>query len=211
MAGKRFFYILSKALVLPTVAVYLTNQFDLFAWIKQLQPGKSFDFSVAAYMAIAEATVFLLEDLYRQSSAKVDIIFYKHRDEENESNYPVVKIKKSNGVASIRCAIRLRGKPEKLRKLKVIMRFPEWVSSQGIFPYSTFENNELIIDFNSIIPQGSSEHNTNQDFQVPLTINIADGYLETSIVPEFQKCGPFKVFKPFLAKIESKGFRIKVS
>ena len=100
--------ILLKALLVPLIAVFFLNQFNVFEYITFVPEDYKFDVGLTLYLAILEALAEILEHLYSNALAEVECIFFQKAEDINIKNTPVfVCSDQTAGVTSISCKVQL--------------------------------------------------------------------------------------------------------
>lgn len=122
---------LLKAVAVPLTAVFILGKFNLFDFITFIPEDHRFDVGLTIYMAILESVILIVEDYIQKSEASISCIFYLKDDDKNPRYRPVVSLKsENNDVAYIKCHIKISGNLKKLRKTKILLDLPKWVSTQ---------------------------------------------------------------------------------
>ena len=151
--------VLIKAIFMPLIAVYAISKFNIFSYMTFVPEGYVFEAGITLYLAILEAVSELIEMAIESSRASVDVIFYKSISEKSLDNTPTIICDPETGVATLKCSIVLFGNVKRLRKCKLKIALPSWLSSQ---PRSnnrvlTYKENELTWDFEKLLPKGTKK------------------------------------------------------
>ena len=112
--------ILLKALLVPLIAVFFLNQFNVFEYITFVPEDYKFDVGLTLYLAILEALAEILEHLYSNALAEVECIFFQKAEDINIKNTPVfVCSDQTAGVTSISCKVQLKGNVKRLKNCRL--------------------------------------------------------------------------------------------
>lgn len=123
--------ILIKATILPIIAMFMLNKWNLCEYVTFIPEDYRFEAGLALYMAMLEAIAEFMEYFIVKASATITCTFYT--DERREDNHakPIVQMSdNSMGIASIWCHIILNGNYQKLLGAEVCLDIPQWFSAQ---------------------------------------------------------------------------------
>lgn len=200
---------LIKAIIAPIFAVYFLDKFNICNYLLFIPDDHKFDVGLSLYLAILEIGAEFSESLYSNAMAEIECIFYNDKDNKNINTIPNFVCDSDNdGVTNIYCEIKVKGNIKKLKKCKLIMNIPEWVTSQvsktnRVIQYS---DNKIIWSFNrflsdSAIADGSG---TGTTITFPLINSTKDEIMSEVIRPTLKK--PFRC--PGV-KLRTNGIRIQ--
>lgn len=209
MKASWWFRMLIKAIIAPVSAVYLLDKFNICDYLLFIPDDKKFDIGLSLYLAVLEIGAEFLENLYSNAVAEIECIFYSDKDNKNINTVPNFVCDSDNdGVTNIYCEVKVKGSIQKLKRCKLIMNIPEWVTSQvpktnRIIQYS---DNRIIWSFNkflsdSAIADGTS---TGTTISFPLINSTNDEIMSEVIRPTLKKS-----FRCFGVKLRTNGIRIQ--
>lgn len=123
--------VLLNAILAPILSMWALKQFNLFEFISLIPVDRQFDFGLTAYLALSEALLVYLETFAEKHTAQISCIFYSEKSFKDENNTPkIVCGQTSSHVAKIYCEIHISGNTALLRKAKLTLTIPSWVTSQ---------------------------------------------------------------------------------
>lgn len=204
--------ILLKALLVPLIAVFFLNQFNVFEYITFVPEDYKFDVGLTLYLAILEALAEILEHLYSNALAEVECIFFQKAEDINIKNTPVfVCSDQTAGVTSISCKVQLKGNVKRLKNCRLSLELPNWLTSQ--IPQNSqmmlYSGNTLIWKFDTILSANAivDEQSATVTTTIPLIRTKGDEILTVVLQPEL--LSPIKHFGVKLTtnsvKIQNRG------
>lgn len=123
--------ILIKAVVLPLIAMFILNKWNLCDYITFIPEDYRFEAGLALYMAILEAIAEFAEYFIAKASATITCTFYMDERHEDSHTRPSIQMSENSmGVASVWCHIILNGDYKKLLGTEVCLDIPQWFSAQ---------------------------------------------------------------------------------
>lgn len=122
--------ILLKAILIPIVAVLGLSKFNLFEYITFVPEEYQYEIGLTAYLALIETLYGVGESFIDSKKAKVVCVFFKSETDKDRKNIPSIICDETIGVATIDCYIELTGNLERLRKCKLQMQLPSWLTAQ---------------------------------------------------------------------------------
>lgn len=200
---------LIKAIITPISAVYFLDKFNICDYLLFIPDEHKFDVGLSLYLAVLEMGAEFLENLCSNTVAEIECVFYSDKDNKNINTIPhFVCDSDSDGVTNIYCEVKVKGNIQKLKKCKLIMDIPEWVTSQvpktnRVVQYS---DNRIMWSFNkflsdSAIADGSG---TGTTITFPLINSTKDEIMSEVIRPTLKK--PFYCLG---VKLRTNGIRIQ--
>ena len=179
------------ALIIPIASLFLISKFNLFSYFDFIPVDYRFEAGLGSYMfvldAIYEYIVALISDRY----TKITFIIYKTKNEMNIRNTPTVVCSESNsGVASFNCNVILEGNLKKLRKIKVLLPLPLWVTSQISQDDDSISSSTegVIWNFSKLLPSnGVYQQSIECTSKVPLIKNQNNNTLSIKVRPQLVK------------------------
>lgn len=123
--------ILIKAIVLPFIAMFMLNKWNLCDYVIFIPEDYRFEAGLALYMAILEAIAELAEYFIAKANATITCTFYTDERHEDSHTRPSIQMSENSmGVASVWCHIILNGDYKKLLGTEVCLDIPQWFSAQ---------------------------------------------------------------------------------
>lgn len=181
-----------KSLIIPIIVILCLNFFNLFNYITFVPIEYQYDVGLTVYLAVAEAIYTLIKKQIEQKQAIVRCIFYSTDVDKNIKTDPsIVCADATDGVASIRCHIELKGNLKRLRKCNINLNLPEWLSSQAnasdmILNYS---ENQLNWEFENLLPKyGDGEQKAEYNSKISFIRSTENSNLSITLKPHMNKC-----------------------
>lgn len=185
--------ILLKAILTPLLAVFFLNKFNLFEYVTFVPDEYTFDVGLMLYLALIEAIYEIIKQRLSKSMSEIECIFYEKKDSIDIRNTPVFACDPQMGVAIIHCRVRLRGNVNNLRKCRLILSLPEWLSSQLPDNHIALEysDNKLTWSFNRFLSDGTVLRDDYAEIDVRVPVILATGTkgLFTTIRPVLDSSG----------------------
>ena len=181
-----------KSLIIPIVAVISLNYFNLFEYVVFVPEDYRYEVGLTVYLAISETIYGLIESWIERKQATVKCIFYVSDIDKDINNNPSIMCDSEGmGVASVNCYVELKGNLKKLRKCKISLKLPKWLSSQAstsdiVLNYS---QNQLIWEFQSLLPEtGIVEQIAEYKNKISFIRSTEDSSLSIILKPQMNKC-----------------------
>ena len=180
--------ILLRAVLGPTFAVLALSRINLFSYITFIPVEYQYEVGLTAYLAFAEAVLEIVERYGENSSAKITCIFYKKANEININNTPAISCSAiTANCATIKCKIVLAGSPKVLRRIKLNLVLPDWLSSQveASNRLLNYKNQTLSMSFEKIIPRNNQKSvYIEEEITIPFIQNADEGTLLSILKPD---------------------------
>ena len=120
--------ILIKAIVLPFIAMFMLNKWNLCDYVIFIPEDYRFEAGLALYMAILEAIAELAEYFIAKANATITCTFYTDERHEDSHTRPSIQMSENSmGVASVWCHIILNGDYKKLLGTEVCLDIPHQI------------------------------------------------------------------------------------
>ena len=182
--------ILLKAILIPVVAVWGLSKFNLFEYITFVPEEYQYEIGLTVYLAIIETLYGVGESFIDSKKAKVVCVFFKSETDKDRKNIPSIICDETIGVATIDCYIELTGNLERLRKCKLQMQLPSWLTAQ-ISTSDTvlsYTGNLLIWEFDKMLPEtGISNQNATYKSRISLIKNTSGNNISIKLEPQMKK------------------------
>ena len=181
-----------KSIIIPIVVVALLNYFNLFEYITIVPVEYRYEVGLTVYLAIAETVYGLIGSFIEKKRAHVRCTFYLSEVDKDTKNNPAIVCDSNGlGVATINCQFELSGNLKRLRKCKVNMELPEWLSSQVsssdiVLDYST---NKLKWEFVRLLPEtGLDGQIAKYKNKISFIRTTEESNLSIILQPQMNKC-----------------------
>ena len=201
--------ILLRAVLVPLIAVFLLNKFNFFNYITFVPDDYKFDVGLTLYLAVLEAIAEILEQVYSNSLAEIECIFYQRPEDINIKNTPVFLCSdQTAGVANVSCRVQLKGNIKRLRNCRLSLDLPNWLTSQA--PQSSqvmqYSGNSLIWSFDALLSNNTvvNEEGAKVTTTIPLIRTTGDETLVVVLQPEL-----LPGLKHFGVKLKTNGVKIQ--
>ena len=185
--------ILLKAILTPLLAVFFLNKFNLFEYVTFVPDEYTFDVGLMLYLALIEALYEIIKQRLSKSMSEIECVFYERKDSIDIRNTPMFVCDSQTCVTTISCRIRLRGNVNSLRKCKLVLSLPEWLSSQLADNHIALEysDNKLTWNFNRFLSDGTVLRDNYAEINVRVPVILATGTkgLFTTIRPVLDSSG----------------------
>ena len=192
MRGSTIVKLFLKSLIIPLVVVISLSYFNLFNYVIFVPQDYRYEVGLTVYLAIAETIYGLIESWIGQKQATIKCIFYvSDIDKDINNNLSIMCDSEGMGVASVNCYIELKGNLKKLRKCKINLKLPEWLSSQAstsdiVLNYS---ENQLNWEFQSLLPEtGIVEQIAEYKSKISFIRSTENSSLSIVLQPQINKC-----------------------
>lgn len=163
--------ILIKAVVLPMIAMFMLNKWNLCGYITFIPEDYRFEAGLALYMAILEAVAEFIEYFIAKANATIACTFYTDERREDRHAKPTIQMSDSSmGIASVWCHIILDGNYKILSGTEICLDIPQWFSAQLDANSSLNQNNHQIKwDVSTLLP----EHDNKKDIHTETRMKIS--------------------------------------
>lgn len=181
--------ILLKAILIPIVAVWGLSKFNLFEYITFVPEEYQYEIGLTVYLALIEALYGFGENFIDSKKAKVVCVFFKSETDKDGKNIPSIICDETIGVATINCYIELTGNLERLRKCKLQMELPSWLTAQisASDTVLSYIGNQLIWEFNKMLPEtGISNQSATYKNKISLIKNISGNNISIRLEPQMK-------------------------
>lgn len=190
-----FLKILIKAFLVPVCAVLALNKFNIFEFISLVPIDKQFDLGLTAYLALFEALFLFAETKLNAHTAKISLIFYTQKSYKDIKNIPkIVCDQSSSHVANISCDIHISGNTKLLRKTRLTLSLPSWVSSQvsASEVVLSYSDDTIIWSFSNLLANsGEKECHAEHTISIPFidqeTVSCSSLLLKPELNGRFSK------------------------
>ncbi len=177
--------ILTKAVVLPIIAMFMLNKWNLCEYITFIPEDYRFEAGLALYMAMLEAVAEFIEYLITKANATITCSFYTDERREDGHAKPTIRMSDSSmGIASVWCHIILDGSYKKLSGTEICLDIPHWFSAQ-LDANSSLEQNDHQIKWNvsTLLPEHDNKKEVHTEMRMKISF-IRNNASEASIVLE---------------------------
>ena len=163
--------ILIKAVVLPIIAMFMLNKWNLCEYITFIPEDYRFDAGLALYMAMLEAVAEFIEYFIAKANATITCTFYTDERREDRHAKPTIQMSNSSmGIASVWCHIILDGNYKKLSGTEICLDIPQWFSAQLDANSSLVQNDHQIKwNVSLLLP----EHDNKKDVHTEMRMKIS--------------------------------------
>nr|WP_294490583.1 hypothetical protein [uncultured Anaerosporobacter sp.] len=163
---------LIKGIVMPLIAIFLLNCFNLFDYVKFIPSDFTFEVGLAGYLGILECVYFKLHKIFKSRKVNIECIFSCAGQHNSIDNTPQITF--CNDVAIINGSLKVSGRTSKINKNTLLVSFPDWVDIQvknncGI----SVNNNTCKIDLSKMINKSDTMV---EDALFKFKINIIKNY-----------------------------------
>ena len=196
--------IVVKSIIIPLIAVFLLNKYNLFEYIKFVPEDYRYEMGLTAYLTLLEMVSGIIQNILEAQKASVICTFYISENDKDIKNIPLIICDESVGVATISYYLELTGNLKKLRKCEFELALPSWVQAQlnNSDAVLNHVDDKLIWKFDRILPQTGAEHQTVKfKNKISLIKNDNGNNIYISLVPQIKKI--------YGDRIETNGFKLK--
>lgn len=182
--------IMLKAILIPIVAVLCLGKFNLFEYITFVPEEYQYEIGLTVYLALIEALHGFGKNFINSKKAKIACVFFKTETDKDEKNVPFIICDETIGVATINCYIELTGNLKRLRKCKMQMELPSWLTAQVSTSDTvlSYTGNLLIWEFDKMLPEtGISNQNAAYKNKISLIKNISGNNISIKLEPQMKK------------------------
>lgn len=177
--------ILIKAVVLPIIAMFMLNKWNLCEYITFIPEDYRFEAGLALYMAILEAVAEFIEYFIAKANATITCTFYTDERREDRHAKPTIQMSDSSmGIASVWCHIILDGNYKILSGTEICLDIPQWFSAQLDANSSLNQNNHQIKwDVSTLLPEHDNKKDVHTETRMKISF-IRNNENDASIVLE---------------------------
>lgn len=182
--------IILKAILVPIVAIFFLNKFNLFEHITFVPEEYQYEIGLTAYLALIEALYGFGENFINSKKASVVCVFFKSETDKDEKNIPSIICDEAVGVANINCNIELTGNLGRLRKCKLQMELPSWLTAQvsNSDTVLSYTGNLLIWEFDKLLPEtGISNQSATYKSKISLIKNTSGNNISIKLEPQIKR------------------------
>ncbi len=118
-----------RPIVSAILGIILSNKYNIFEIFGKLSVDNQINASMTAYFAAIE-NIFIhsLNYIKNNCVVRVSCIFYLANEKPRVTNTPTISLIESReGFGKIYCQVSIIGNKRRLKDLKIIVEFPEWV------------------------------------------------------------------------------------
>ena len=146
--------IIVGALLIPILSLFLISKFNFFSYFSFIPGDYQYEAGLGSYMFVLDVIYEYVVYHILRGQAKITFIMYKSECEINVNNTPTVVCSDNNyGVGSFNCNIKLEGNIKKLRRTRILLPLPPWLTYQ--IPKSdeivSSTDDGIIWDFSNIL------------------------------------------------------------
>lgn len=196
--------IILKAILIPILVVWCLNKFNLFEYITFVPEEYQYEIGLTVYLALVESLFGFGENFIDSQKAKVVCVFFESEADKDEKNIPSIICDETIGVATINCFIELTGNLGRLRKCKLKLEVPSWLTAQvgTSDTVLSYAGNLLTWEFDKILPEtGISNQSATYKGKISLIKNISGNNISIKLEPQMQKI--------IGVRFETNGFKIQ--
>ena len=182
--------IILKAILVPIVAIFFLNKFNLFEHITFVPEEYQYEIGLTAYLALIEALYGFGENFINSKKASVVCVFFKSETDKDEKNIPSIICDEAVGVANINCNIELTGNLGRVRKCKLQMELPSWLTAQvsNSDTVLSYTGNLLIWEFDKLLPEtGISNQSATYKSKISLIKNTSGNNISIKLEPQMKR------------------------
>lgn len=183
--------IIVGAVLLPLSSLFLISKFNIFSYLNFIPIDYRYEAGLGCYIAVLDALYEYITYRISKKKTKITFVFYKVLNEMKIGNVPTIVLsERNNGVATFHCNIRLEGNLKRLRKMKIYLPLPNWITSQ--VPQSdeirTSVPDGIVWDFSNILPSISEyEQNIECKSSISLIKTQSENELSITVKPQLKK------------------------
>lgn len=182
-----------KSAILMLIAVFCLNKYNFFEYITFIPKDHLYETGLTVYLSVVEAIYAVVVSKTKKNEAKIRCIFYISEINKDIKNTPVIICDENMGVATISCHLELSGNVKKLRKSKLCLKLPEWLTSQANASDVVLEyfQNCLSWEFDRMLPEtGFNGQIAECKNKISFIRNVADNNMSIELKPQIEKkCG----------------------
>lgn len=182
--------IMLKAILIPIIAVLCLNKFNLFEYITFVPEEYQYEIGLTVYLALIETLYGFVENFINSQKAKVVCVFFELETDKDGKNVPSIICDETIGVATINCYIELAGNLGRLRKCKLQMELPSWLTAQVSTSDTvlSYAGNLLIWEFDKMLPEtGISNQSATYKSKISLIKNTSGNNISIKLEPQMKK------------------------
>ncbi|MBE6070074.1 MAG: hypothetical protein E7211_20650 [Clostridium lundense] len=196
--------VLLKAIIIPVIAVLGLDKFNLFEYISFVPADYRYEIGLAVYLTLIEAVYGFIENIVNQRRANVICTFYISEGDEDIKNTPSIRCDDTIGVATINCHLQLSGNLKLLRKCKLYLELPSWLTSQVnvLDTVLSYTGNQLNWEFDRMLPTtGIKNQVAEYKNKISLIKNASGNNLTIELEPQMVRSRG--------VKFETNGFKVQ--
>ena len=181
--------VLLKAILIPIISVLVLNKFDLTDYFTFVPKEYRYEICLTICLAVIEALCEFLEKFIAAKRAEVTCVFSKSGNDKDIRNVPLLICESNMGVATIDCYIELKGNLKRLRKCKVQMVLPSWLTPQisakdAVLKYL---DDKLIWEFDKVLPrEGNKDQYITLRNKISFIKNVDDNSMSIELDPQMK-------------------------
>lgn len=179
-----------KAILIPIVTVWGLSKFNVFEYITFIPEDYRYEIGLTVYLALIEALYEFGEKFVDSKKAKVVCIFFKSETDKDGKNIPTIICDATIGVAVINCYIELTGNLGRLRKCKLQMELPSWLTAQisASDAVLSYTGNLLTWEFSKMLPEmGIGDQSATYKSKISLIRNTSENNISIKLEPQMKK------------------------
>lgn len=171
-------------IVSSLLALWLVNLFNIIKYFSFVPNEHSFDVCLALYLTIIQDLLTLVDEYLKDSSSKVQVVFYERKQNKDININPVICFNKETGVGEVKCSIKACGNTTLLSNTELIIRFPKWVQVQPNIKECELKlsknDNSVHIYLKSLLTNTLNEE-FKIEFNLPMVMNNYKGHRENQV------------------------------
>lgn len=204
MRASTIIEVLLKALIIPIIAVVGLANFNVFEYVMFVPVDYQYEIGLTVYLTLIEAIYGFVENIIEEKKASVICVFYLAETGKDINNTPSIICDEVIGVSTINCEIQVTGNLKRLRKCKLSLELPMWLTSQVNISDTVlnYTDNQLNWKFERMLPtSGINNQSASYKNKVSLIKTTTGDKLSIKLEPQMEK--------NFGVKFKTNGFKIK--
>ena len=177
---------------IPVIAVFFLGICNIFDYISFIPKDYRYEIGLSGYIGILEWIYDIIKDYIEKNRAYIKCFFYITEDDKNI--FHTVCVPCVEQVITLKCELELSGNLKKLRKSRLNLSLPDWLTPQIdsndlVLEYLHSQNeNSLCWKFESLLPTlGDNDQKVKYRSNISLITNIEHPDLEMKFSPNMKK------------------------
>lgn len=201
-----------KCVIMPICAIGGISVFNLFEYFSFIPEEYQYETGLAAYLAIMEVALDSVKKYIDSQRSNIECIFYKseiEKDNEYKKISPIAIFDSEMDIANINVCLSVSGDIKYLRKCKLQMEIPSWLTAQTRKEDDVLEYNGhlLIWNLSKLLPRtGSNRQNACYKSKISLIKNNHNN-ISINLEPQIKIEGYFLKRKMIVFK--TNGFKVQ--
>ncbi len=172
------------------LAILLSINLDMFAWIPGIDIDISQNASLTVYVTIIGSLINIVIDeilkFYNDKKLQISVVFHSDGERADEHHNVDKHLKDGNNTCAVHIFVQMNGNTKKLKDYVLKLEFPKWIDIQGVTGIAKKYINGRYLEIKlGELYNGERAKGEQFDFEITLIKNYNIGGKKSTILPTF--------------------------